>query len=130
MVVIPHGQETGDNQVTVLVACENGYGKRTKIEEYRLTHRGGKGVINIKTTDRNGPVVGVKAVRDGDELMMISKNGQVVRIGVTGQLREMGRATQGVRLLRLDENDKLVGVARVIPEEQDPAAEAPLPGTT
>jgi len=118
MIVIPHGQETGDNQVTVLVACENGYGKRTKIEEYRLTHRGGKGVINIKTTDRNGPVVGVKPVRDGDELMMITKGGQVVRIGVTGELREMGRATQGVRLLKLDTTDKLVAVARVVPEEE------------
>ena len=128
MIIIPHGQEIGDNQVTVLVACENGYGKRTKIEEYRLTHRGGKGVINIKTTDRNGPVVGVKAVRDGDELMMITKGGQVVRIGVTGELREMGRNTQGVRLLRLDEKDKLVGVARVVPEDEEaqgtlPAAE-------
>ncbi len=128
MVVIPHGQETGDNQVTVLVACENGYGKRTKIEEYRLTHRGGKGVINIKTTDRNGPVVGVKAVRDGDELMMITKGGQVVRIGVTGELREMGRNTQGVRLIRLEETDKLVAVARVVPEEEDP--QGTLPGTT
>jgi DNA gyrase subunit A len=127
MVVIPHGQETGDNQVTVLVACENGYGKRTKIEEYRLTHRGGKGVINIKTTERNGPVVGVKAVRDGDELMMITKNGQVVRIGVTGELREMGRATQGVRLLKLDESDKLVAVARVVPEEE--GDQPALPGT-
>src|ERR1019366_1257791 len=124
--IIPHGQETGDNQVTVLVACENGYGKRTAVEEYRLTHRGGKGVINIKTTDRNGPVVGVKAVRDGDELMMISKGGQVVRIGVTGELREMGRATQGVRLLRLDENDKLVAVARVVPEEAEPQGALPV----
>ena len=130
MVIIPHGQEVGENQVTVLVACENGYGKRTKIEEYRLTHRGGKGVINIKTTDRNGPVVGVKAVRDGDELMMITKNGQVVRIGVTGELREMGRATQGVRLIRLDESDKLVGVATVVPEDEATNGEATLPGTT
>jgi DNA gyrase subunit A len=117
LVVIPHGQETGDNQVTVLTACENGFGKRTPVEDYRLTKRGAKGVINIKTTDRNGPVVGVKAVRDGDELMMISKNGQIVRIGVTGQLREMGRNTQGVKLLRLDNNDALVSVARVVPEE-------------
>jgi DNA gyrase subunit A len=121
LVIIPHGQETGDNQVTVLTACENGFGKRTPVEEYRLTRRGAKGVINIKTTDRNGPVVGVKAVRDGDELMMITKGGQVVRIGVTGELREMGRNTQGVRLLRLDEKDKLVGVARVIPEDDAPA---------
>jgi DNA gyrase subunit A len=121
LVIIPHGQETGDNQVTVLTACENGYGKRTPVEDYRLTRRGAKGVINIKTTDRNGEVVGVKAVRDGDELMMITKGGQVVRIGVTGELREMGRNTQGVRLLRLDEKDKLVGVARVVPEEDAPA---------
>ncbi len=118
LVVIPHGQETGDNQVTVLTACENGYGKRTPVEDYRLTRRGAKGVINIKTTDRNGPVVGVKAVRDGDELMMITKGGQVVRIGVTGELREMGRNTQGVRLLKLDATDKLVAVARVVPEEE------------
>lgn len=122
LVVIPHGQETGDNQVTVLTACQNGYGKRTPVEDYRLTRRGAKGVINIKTTDRNGPVVGVKPVRDGDELMMITKNGQIVRIGVTGELREMGRNTQGVRLLRLDEGDKLVSVARVVPEEEDTAA--------
>jgi DNA gyrase subunit A len=120
LVIIPHGHETGDNQVTVLTACENGYGKRTPVEDYRLTRRGAKGVINIKTTERNGPVVGVKAVRDGDELMMISKGGQVVRIGVTGELREMGRNTQGVRLLKLDANDKLVGVARVVPEEEEP----------
>ena len=119
LVIIPHGQETGENQVTVLTACENGYGKRTPVEEYRLTRRGAKGVINIKTTDRNGPVVGVKPVRDGDELMMITKGGQVVRIGVTGELREMGRNTQGVRLLRLDEKDKLVGVARVVSEEAE-----------
>src|SRR6185369_7445432 len=114
LVIIPHGQETGPNQVTVLTACEHGYGKRTPIEEYRLTNRGTKGVINIKTTDRNGPVVGVKAVSDGDELMMITKGGQIVRIGVTGELREMGRNTQGVRLLKLDATDKLVAVARVV----------------
>ncbi|HUO10518.1 MAG TPA: DNA gyrase subunit A [Phycisphaerae bacterium] len=128
LVIIPHGQETGDNQVTVLTACENGYGKRTPVEEYRLTRRGAKGVINIKTTDRNGPVVGVKPVRDGDELMMITKGGQVVRIGVTGELREMGRNTQGVRLLKLDPTDKLVAVARVVPEEES-EAEPTLPST-
>ncbi|MCL2645978.1 MAG: DNA gyrase subunit A [Phycisphaerales bacterium] len=129
LVIIPHGQETGENQVTVLTACEHGYGKRTPVEEYRLTRRGAKGVINIKTTERNGPVVGVKAVRDGDELMMITKNGQVVRIGVTGELREMGRNTQGVRLLKLDEGDRLVGVARVVPEEASDEDQPSLPGT-
>lgn len=124
MVIIPQGLDHGDNQVTLLTACEHGFGKRTRIEEYRLTHRGGKGVINIRTTDRNGLVVSVQAINDSDELMIITKGGQVVRIGVTGELREMGRATQGVRLIRLDENDILVGVARVAPEE--PEGEAPL----
>ena len=119
MVIVPQGLDHGDNQVTLLTACEHGYGKRTRVEEYRLTHRGGKGVINIRTTDRNGAVVSVKPVTDNDELMMITHNGQVVRIGVTGELREMGRATQGVRLIRLDEGDILVNVARVAPEDKD-----------
>jgi DNA gyrase subunit A len=119
MVIVPQGLDHGDNQVTLLTACEHGYGKRTRVEEYRLTHRGGKGVINIRTTDRNGAVVSVKPVTDNDELMMITRNGQVVRIGVTGELREMGRATQGVRLIRLDEGDILVNVARVAPEDKD-----------
>ncbi len=119
MVIVPQGLDHGDNQVTLLTACEHGYGKRTRVEEYRLTHRGGKGVINIRTTDRNGPVVSVKPVTDNDELMMITRNGQVVRIGVTGELREMGRAPQGVRLIRLDEGDILVNVARVAPEDKD-----------
>ncbi len=128
MVIVPQGFESGDHQVTLLTACAHGYGKRTRVEEYRLTHRGGKGVINIKTTDRNGPVVSVRAVTDNDELMMITKGGQVVRIGVTGELREMGRATQGVRLIRLDATDILVGVARVAPEANSDEAtgEAPL----
>ncbi len=124
MVIIPQGLDHGENQVTLLTACEHGYGKRTRIEEYRLTHRGGKGVINIRTTDRNGPVVSVRTITDKDELMMITKGGQVVRIGVTGELREMGRATQGVRLIRLEEADILVGVARVAPEETE--GDAPL----
>jgi DNA gyrase subunit A len=95
-------------------------------------------VTNIKTTDRNGPVVGVKAVTNGDELMMITKSGQVVRIGVdSGELREMGRATQGVRLIRLDSGDLLVSMARVVKEETDEVegeeptkpGEPMLPGT-
>jgi len=126
MVIIPQGLDHGDNQATLLTACEHGYGKRTRIEEYRLTHRGGKGVINIKTTDRNGPVVSVKAINDNDELMMITRGGQVVRIGVTGELREMGRATQGVRLIRLEDKDILVSVARVVPEDEE---EAPAEGS-
>ncbi len=91
LVIIPHGQETGDNQVTVLTAWRKcRHGSSTPVEDYRLTRRGAKGVINIKTTDRNGPVVGVKAVRDGDELMMITKNGYVVRIDATGEAERNG----------------------------------------
>ena len=102
--------------VTILTACENGYGKRSEVEEYRLQSRGGKGVINIRTTDRNGKVVGMLAVTDNDDLIMISEGGIVVRIAVK-DIRSMGRATQGVRFIRLEEGDKLVSVARVVKEE-------------
>ncbi len=102
--------------VTILTGCENGYGKRSAIDEYRLQSRGGKGVINIKTSERNGKVVGMKAVTDADDLIMISQNGIVVRIAVA-DIRTMGRATQGVRFLRLEPGDRLVSIARVIREE-------------
>jgi DNA gyrase subunit A len=102
--------------VTILTACENGYGKRSEVEEYRLQSRGGKGVINIRTTDRNGKVVGMLAVTDNDDLIMISEGGIVVRIAVK-DIRSMGRATQGVRFIRLEDADKLVSVARVVKEE-------------
>ena len=117
--------------VTILTACEHGYGKRSEVEEYRLQSRGGKGVINIRTTDRNGKVVGMLAVTDNDDLIMISEGGIVVRIAVK-DIRSMGRATQGVRFIRLEEGDKLVSVARVIKEEDGetsviPRAEVPPP---
>lgn len=109
---------------SVLTVCEYGYGKRTSIEEYRKTRRGGKGVINIKTTERNGRVVSVKAVSDSDELMMITVNGMMLRTDLR-EVREIGRATQGVRMIRLDEGDRLVAVAKIAPEadaEEEPAA--------
>jgi DNA gyrase subunit A len=102
--------------VTILTGCEHGYGKRSEVDEYRLQSRGGKGVINIKTTDRNGKVVGMLAVTDDDDLIMISEGGIVVRIAVK-DIRSMGRATQGVRLIRLESGDKLVSIARVVKEE-------------
>lgn len=105
---------------SLLTVCENGYGKRTDIDEYRLIRRGGKGVINIKTTERNGKVVALKAVRDSDELMMITAKGIMLRTKLDA-VREIGRATQGVRLIRLDEGDKLVAVTRVAQEEQNGA---------
>ncbi len=103
--------------VTILTACENGYGKRSSVEEYRLQSRGGKGVISIKTTERNGKVVGMKAVTDGDDLIMISQKGIVVRISVR-DIRVMGRATQGVRFIRLEPGDRLVSIERVVKEEE------------
>jgi DNA gyrase subunit A len=104
-----------DKTATLLTVCENGHGKRTDFEEYRLTHRGAKGVINIRTSDRNGEVVAAKSVRDNDELMIISAKGIVTRMAID-TLRTIGRATQGVRLQRLDEGDKLVAVTRIAPE--------------
>jgi len=117
--------------VTILTGCEHGYGKRSEVEEYRLQSRGGKGVINIKTTDRNGKVVGMLAVTDEDDLIMISEGGIVQRIAVK-DIRSMGRATQGVRFIRLDDSDKLVSIARVVKEEGEdtgviPRAEIPPP---
>ncbi len=105
---------------SLLTICENGYGKRTDIDEYRLTKRGGSGVINIKATDRNGSVVALRSVTDADELMVITANGIMLRTAVSNT-REIGRATQGVRIIRLDEGDRVVGVARVAKEDEEPA---------
>ena len=104
----------------ILTVTENGYGKRTPIEEYRLQSRGGKGVINVKTTERNGRVVGIMLVDESSEAMLISHFGKIIRID-TKQIREAGRSTQGVRLLNLEAGDK-VASAVVIPEnpEEDP----------
>ena len=104
--------------VTILTACEKGYGKRSAVDAYRLQSRAGKGIINIKATERNGKVVGMKAVRDEDDLIMITSGGQVVRIAVK-EVRVMGRNTQGVRLISLDEKDSLVSIARVEKDQDD-----------
>ena len=102
---------------SVLTVCEKGFGKRTSIEEYRKTRRGGKGVINIKTTERNGAVIAIEAVVDGDELMLITQKGMMLRTDLTA-LRQIGRATQGVRLIRLREQDKVVAVAKIAKDDQ------------
>ncbi len=107
-----------DARATLLTVCENGYGKRTSFDEYRLQNRGGSGIINIKATARNGKVVAIKSIRDADEMMMITHNGQIVRTGVN-EMRVIGRATQGVRVITLKPGDKLVAVARVISEDND-----------
>ena len=101
---------------TLLVATERGMGKRSEIGEYRLQKRGGKGVINLKLSEKTGRVVAVKSVADGDQLMVMTRNGVVNRQNVS-EMRVIGRATQGVRLVNLDEGDSLVDVARVLGEE-------------
>ena len=113
-----------DGTGTLLTICENGYGKRTPVEEYRLQNRGGKGIIDIKTSDRNGKVVNLLAVKDDDEVMMITKDGQIVRTNVSG-ISVIGRNTQGVRCIALNDGDKLVSVARIPSEEPEPEADAP-----
>ena len=112
-------------QATLLAVTENGYGKRSELAEYRVSHRGGKGIITIKTTERNGNVVAVKEVVDGDELMIITRQGQMIRMPVKG-IGVMGRNTQGVRLVNLSEPtegellpDVVSGVTRVVSEDDD-----------
>jgi DNA gyrase subunit A len=104
----------------VLTGCVNGFGKRTPVDAYRLQRRGGSGVINIKTTERNGNVVGMKAVCDEDELMLITEKGILMRTRVS-EIRETGRNAQGVRLIKLDEGDRLVAMAKVDAEPVRPA---------
>jgi DNA gyrase subunit A len=94
---------------------ENGYGKRTRLSEFRVTRRGGKGLIAIKDTERNGDVVAAKEVLDTDELILISSSGQVIRLRAKG-IREMGRNTQGVRLMNMRKRDKVIDVARLVNE--------------
>ncbi len=111
-----------DEKATVLTVCENGYGKRTAIREYRLTNRGGVGVINIKTTDRNGKVVEVVEAPDDDEVMILTQRGMAIRCPMSN-LRTIGRATQGVRVITLEGDDKVVALARIPRELADAADE-------
>ncbi|PYV57917.1 MAG: DNA gyrase subunit A [Acidobacteria bacterium] len=102
----------------ILSVTENGYGKRTPADEYRLQGRGGSGVINVKTTERNGKVVGIAQVMEGSEVMLISQYGKIIRMD-SKTIRESGRSAQGVRLLNLEPGDR-VAAAVVIPPEQEP----------
>jgi DNA gyrase subunit A len=102
----------------ILTVTENGYGKRTPAEDYRLTGRGAKGVINVKTTERNGRVVSILLVSEVSEAMLISQYGKIIRMG-TDHIREAGRATQGVRLLQLEGGDKVAAAVVIPPEEEN-----------
>lgn len=110
------GVEVLEEDLTILAVTENGYGKRTKIEDYPLQKRGGKGVINIIPSVRNGFVVGILGVTADDELLVTSSHGVVIRMPVQG-ISLLGRNTQGVKLMRLRDDDKVVGIATILPEE-------------
>ena len=106
------GMVTVRTDSTLLVVTENGYGKRSLISQYRITRRGGKGIVTVKTTDKVGKMITIKEVRDDDDVMIITTNGKVIRQGIR-QIRNMGRATQGIRLIRLGKNDQIGDVARI-----------------
>jgi DNA gyrase subunit A len=110
-------EEIRDSLTTLmLTVAEKGYGKRTPLAEYRITSRGGKGVINLKSTERNGPVVAALQVNEESDVMIITSVGKVIRVHAN-EIREAGRSTQGVRLLRLDEGDKIAAAAVLLEEE-------------
>lgn len=106
-----------DINANVLVVSEKGYGKRSEIDEYRITNRGGKGVKTINITDKTGNLVAIKSVTDANDLMIITKNGITIRMNISA-LRVMGRATQGVRLINIQDNDEIAAVTKVDHEEE------------
>lgn len=113
MVVIKNTHEA-----TVLAISENGYGKRSLVEDYREQSRGGKGVITLKVTNKTGELIALKEVSDKDDLMVITESGKVIRMNC-GDIRTMGRNTQGVRIMRLDSDGKIAAITRVVNEEED-----------
>jgi DNA gyrase subunit A len=111
------GMEVAEEEGLLLSISENGYGKRTPLATYRLVSRGGKGVINMKTTSKTGRVVGVLLVKEDSDVMIVSQNGKIIRIE-SSTIRQAGRSTQGVRLVNLEEGDK-VAAASVLPEAEE-----------
>ena len=119
------GAEVVEKEGLILSMGENGYGKRTPLEDYRLTGRGGKGVINMKTTRKTGNVVAILSVREDSDLVIVSQSGKIIRIEAS-TIRQVGRSSQGVRLVSLEEGDQ-VAAASVIPDTEDPNGQEPLP---
>jgi DNA gyrase subunit A len=115
-----------ERELSVLTATENGFGKRTRVTEYPKHGRGTKGMMAIQTSERNGKVVGAVLVETSDEIMLISTGGVLIRTKVA-DIREMGRSTQGVTLINLDDGTRLAGVEKVIEtEDDDPAERSPV----
>jgi DNA gyrase subunit A len=117
------GMEVLVPQASILTVSANGYGKRTELSKYPLRHRGGKGVITIRTTDRNGPVVGVGQVGGDDDVMIITSGGKLIRLPAAG-LRTIGRATEGVRLISLAEGERVVSMARLAEKDGENGGKA------
>jgi DNA gyrase subunit A len=112
---------------TILTVTGQGFGKRTMFKEYRLQSRGGKGIINIKVTGKNGEAVGLTTVSDKDEIMLMTEKGMIVRCPIK-DIRTTGRSTQGVRLMRLDAaGDKVASVAKIVPEDESEKIAIPAP---
>ena len=120
------GMEVSLSDAALLTITRRGYGKRTKFEEYRLINRGGMGVLNIRITEKNGEVVAIKTVKEDDEVMLVSQNGVIIRVPISG-IAKIGRATQGVRIMRLNSGDRVTTVARIdnkeVPEEEEVSEE-------
>ena len=116
-----------DEKAHLLSVTENGYGKRSEVTEYRYQGRGGSGVSNVKVTEKNGPVVGIKSVTDADQLLLITQSGMLIRMKVK-DIRETGRAAQGVRVIQLETGDRVVAVAKLAePDEGDDEPQSSLP---
>lgn len=115
-----------DTSRTVLVVSEKGYGKRTPMDEYRMTNRGGKGVKTINVTDKTGPLVGMLEVTEREDLMISCKSGITIRMKVN-QISEQGRATQGVKLIRVDDGDEIAAITRMDEPDEEDATEATIP---
>jgi DNA gyrase subunit A len=106
-----------DMESEILVVAENGYGKRSSIEEYRITNRGGKGVKTLNITEKTGKLISINSVTDSDDLMIINKSGLTIRMNVA-DLRVMGRATQGVKLINIKGSDSIAAVTKVMKEDE------------
>jgi DNA gyrase subunit A len=113
----------------ILVISDKGFGKRSSVEEYRITNRGGQGVKTMNITDKTGSLVSILEVSDKDQLMIINKSGITIRLAVS-ELRVMGRATQGVKLIRLNEEDEIASIAKVEQMEDEPTGLEAEPGAT
>ena len=118
MEILSVEEEGSKEKTTLLAVTEKGYGKRTYLSEYRVTNRAGKGVLNIKVTHKIGNVVGFMEIQLDDDVILITKNGKIIRLK-SKSIPRYGRATQGVRMINLDKDDYVVGVSKIKADDED-----------